>query len=325
MVERAGREVGLTPAGLGVAGEQTFIAVVVLLMMATPFMVKAGPRVGRVLEASALGKGTFGDESLHANDDGLEDHVIVVGYGPAGRRLIQVLQKAEIPLLLVELNAHSVEEAEAANVPVLYGDAAQVHILEQAGVERARLLVVVINEVSAVKQIVEVAHFLNPTLHIVARARFLSQVKGMEEAGADVVVPEELGASLRISGHALDAYLVPPEKALAWVEAAHGGDAVIETNLRLVQHRRPEVLEKDGVHLRAVTVRQGALAASASLEDLDLTTTSGLVLLCVHRNGKALDPPPADLRLQPGDRLVLGGSTEQFTAAAHLFRKSTQI
>src|SRR5699024_994615 len=38
VLERAGNSLGLSPAGLGDAGSQTFIAVTVLLMIASPFL-----------------------------------------------------------------------------------------------------------------------------------------------------------------------------------------------------------------------------------------------------------------------------------------------
>ena len=42
VLERAGREVNLTPLDWGAAGSQTFIAATVVLMVATPFLMKLG-------------------------------------------------------------------------------------------------------------------------------------------------------------------------------------------------------------------------------------------------------------------------------------------
>src|SRR5262249_30284840 len=47
VLERAGREIGLTPAGLGVAGSQAFIAATVVLMVLTPFLTAMGGAAAR--------------------------------------------------------------------------------------------------------------------------------------------------------------------------------------------------------------------------------------------------------------------------------------
>src|SRR4029079_7447693 len=47
VLERAGREMGLSPAGLGAAGSQAFIATTVVLMILTPFLTAAGGKAAR--------------------------------------------------------------------------------------------------------------------------------------------------------------------------------------------------------------------------------------------------------------------------------------
>ena len=74
VLERAGRAVGLSPAGLGDAGAQTFVAATVLLMGATPFLGQVGRRVKRRLPTPATEAETVPDASAYAD---LRDHVIV--------------------------------------------------------------------------------------------------------------------------------------------------------------------------------------------------------------------------------------------------------
>jgi CPA2 family monovalent cation:H+ antiporter-2 len=53
VLERAGREVGLTPMGWGAAGSQTFIAATVVLMVATPFLMKIGDSLSSKIESKS--------------------------------------------------------------------------------------------------------------------------------------------------------------------------------------------------------------------------------------------------------------------------------
>ena len=323
VLDRAGRTVGLSPAGLGATGEQTFIAVVVLLMLGTPLLVQAGPGAGRWLERRWPRKDATLDGIEGESEAALEDHVIVVGYGPAGQRLVTVLKDTGIPFLVVELNPQGVDAATAAGLPVIYGDAGRTHILERAHLHRAKLLVVVINERRATERITRLAHHLNPTLQIVARTRFLSEVEPLHEAGADVVVPEELETTVRLFSHVLGAYMIPPDEIQRQAAAIRADDygilrgSIHEAHLMVLQG-----LDEEGLHTRAVAVRPGAPVAGKTLEDLALRRTYGLTVLAVRRDGRTLGNPAGDFRVEPGDRLVLVGLADRFAECAALFRET---
>ena len=323
VLDRVGRSVGLSPAGFGPVGEQTFIAVSVLLMMLTPFLVKAGPGFGRRLEASGLGRiGTRRERADAGAAVGLEDHVIIVGYGPAGRRLVRVLKDAGIPFVVVELNPSSVKEMRQEEIAVIYGDATRAHILEQAGVHRAKLCVVAINDEDAVAGIVRLAHYQNPTLQIIARTRFMHRAELLQEAGADIVVPEELETSVRIFSHVLGAYMIPPDEVDRQIRAIRADDygifrgSIQEAHLMVLQG-----LDEQGLHTRAVAVREGAPVAGKTLSELRLRQQFGITVLAVRRTGKTIGNPAGDFRVQPADRLVLIGLAERFAACAGLFRE----
>lgn len=323
VLERAGRTSGLSPAGLGDVGGQTFIAVTVLLMILTPFLLQLGPRVGGRLERLPLGRlGRRPMPPAGEADSHPEDHVVVVGYGPAGERLAHVLGETGIPFTIVELNPRLAEAAEQAGLPVLNGDASRAHILEEAGIERAKLCTVVINDRAATQRIVEQAHYLNPTLQIVVRTRLLADVEGLQRAGADVVVPEELETSIRIFTHVLAAYLVPPEEIQRRADTIRAGDyrifrsSIQEAHLMVLQG-----LDAEGLHTRAVVVRPTAPAADHTLAELGLRQRCRLTVLAVRRRGQTVGNPQGSFRLEAGDRLVLIGSADDFAACADLFRE----
>ena len=321
VLERAGAAVGMTPAGMGGFGQQTFIAVAVILMVITPFLIQAGPRVGEWLSNTPLAdRGR--EPVLPPRVAALENHVIVIGYGPAGRRLVRVMQTAGIPFLILELNPQTAKELEDQGLPVLYGDASRIHILELAGIERAKLCAIVINDPDAVERIVELAHFLNPTVQIIARVRFMSEAAGLQEIGADIVVPDELETSVRIFSHVLDAYMVPSEEIDKLSAIVRKGDYEA---LRATGEARPlrgaMELEQRGLQTRIITVRSQALAAGKSLSDLALRRLYGLTVVAVRRNGETVAGPDGAFTVEPGDRLVMMGSAAQFAQSGHLFRQ----
>ncbi len=314
----AGAALGLGPAGLGDVGQQGFIAVSVVLMLATPFLMIAAPRVAGWLDRRAP---TPEPEAVGEGIEELEDHTIVVGYGPAGRRLVRVLRDTGIPFVVSELNPESVDEARREGVPIVYGDAAQGHILERLGVHHAKLLVVAINDREATERIVGRARFENPTLQILARVRFLADIGPLEKAGADVVVPEELETTVRLFSHVLGVYFVPKEEIERQVSQVRAGDyAVLRGSIQEAHLMVLQGLDEEGLHTRAVAVRAGAPAAGATLAELALRQRHGLTVVAVRREGRTLASPAGDFRVAPGDRLILIGLADEFAASADLFR-----
>ncbi len=326
VLERAGRDAGLSPLGLGDTGEQAFIAASVLLMVLTPLMLREGPRLGALLSRTPLRRlGTANEQPAAEETSHLEDHAVIVGYGPAGKRLVQVLGDTGIPFVVIEMNPENVKEMRQDGTPVIYGDAGREHILEQGSIQRAKLVVVVINDPSITPRIIHLARHLNPTLQIVARTRFLNDVERLQAMGADIVVPEEIETTARIFSHVLGAYMIPPDEIEDKVRALRSHDygllrgSIQEAHLMVLKG-----LDEEGMHTRAVAVREGAPITGKTLEELALRREHNMTVLAVRREGKTMASPAGDFRVQPGDRLVLVGKSTQFAACADLFRKSTE-
>jgi len=319
VLERAGEAAGLSPVGMGADGTQYFIAVAVILMTVTPFLVQLAPRVGTWIQRAVSPGSDPGADTAPAT--GLEDHVILVGYGAAGQRLAHVLGECGLPFVVVELNPDLVDQARNEGVRVIQGDASRPHLLEIAGIAGAKLLVAVINDEDATRQLVLMVQHLNPTTQVIVRTRFLHSVEPLQRAGADIVVPEELETTVRLFSHVLGAYLVPPSEIDRQAAALRSSDyrvfrgSIQEAHLMVLQG-----LDEEGLHTRAVAVREGTPAAGRTLTDLALRRTHNLTVLAVRRDGRTIGNPSGDFRVEAGDRLVLVGTAEQFAASADLFR-----
>lgn len=325
VLERTGRTAGLSPAGLGPLGEQAFIATTVLLMLATPLLVKIGPRVGQALQDSFLGRSTRGRAPGVMQDapaPPLEDHVVIIGYGPAGRHLAQVLSDTQIPFVIIEMNPTSAEEAQKKGLKALYGDASRPAILKAAHIEHAKLCVVVINDYEATRRIARLARHINPTLQIVTRTRFLANLKHLQKAGADVVIPEEMETTVRIFSHVLTAYSIPSKTIKRYVHMLREED--YRPDLSKIQEAHLMVLkdlDEEGLHTRTVAVRPGAPVEGKTLEALELRKRYTLTVLAVRRNNETVANPAGEFQLKAGDRLVMIGRSEHFAASADLFRE----
>ena len=324
VLERAGRTAGLSPMGLGEAGAQLFIAVTVLLMIATPFKIAAGPRFGSALAMRLGRRGSQPEDSTAGEAGSLEDHTIVIGYGPAGRHLVRTMRDTGIPFVVVELNPQSMDDLKAEGLRAVYGDATQQHTLEAAGLKYAKLCVIAISDPTAAPRIVHLARHLNPTLQVIARTRFFTDVERLHQLGADVVVPEELETTVRLFSHVLGAYFVPPAEVERQIAALRAEDyRVLRGSIQEAHLMVLEGLDEEGLHTRAVAVRKGAPAAGRTLAELALRQRYRLTVLAVRRDGKTVGSPAGDFCPQPGDRLVLVGTAADFAESADLFRTPT--
>jgi CPA2 family monovalent cation:H+ antiporter-2 len=225
VLERAGREAGLTPAGLGAAGSQAFIATTVVLMVATPGLMALGTRVAGRLEKrrEAVAVPDAPEAPPPDRFAHLEDHVVVAGYGQAARRLVRALQGAGIPFVITTLSPSGANEAEAEGLPVLRGDYAKRHTLEWARVDRARTMVVADDDAAMVHRVAAVARPLNPGLRIVVRTRYMSEIDALRAAGADAVVAEELESIVQLFAELVREHGVSAEQIEAHEEALRGG------------------------------------------------------------------------------------------------------
>ncbi len=159
-------------------------AVVTLLF--APYLISVGNRLASKLTWGAMPPAH--DEKLEAPH---ADHVIVVGCGPTGQRVVKALQDVGTPYLVLELNPRTVKAAAAGGTFIEYGDASQEEILRHAGIMSARALVVTIPDPATAAAVIAAARGLRPDLLVVARARYAQFALQLMQSGAEVLLNEE--------------------------------------------------------------------------------------------------------------------------------------
>jgi CPA2 family monovalent cation:H+ antiporter-2 len=317
VLDRAGRDVGMSPAGLGDAGSQAFIASTVLLMIASPQLTAIGSRLADRLRRRGVRAAATTAEAVAATGafDHLQHHVIVAGFGDAGRQLVHILHGSRVPFVITTLSPGGANEAEAQGLPVLRGDSARLHTLLRAGIERAKAVVVADDDPATAQRIVAVARSLAPTARIVVRTRHQSDAAALSLEGSDRVVVDELESIVQLFADVLRSYRISAEEIEAHEDAIRSGGYAA---LREATSEPVVVCELDGrcLDTRTVIVRAGAPIVGRPLESLSGT---GLHVGGVERNGETLGVDGPAL-VMPGDVLTLAGSADAFAAAAELFR-----
>ena len=122
----------------------------------------------------------------------LSRQVVLVGYGRVGRRIAAALTAHHIPFVVAEQNRELVEKLRAQGIAAVWGDAAEPSVLIQAHVARARVLVIATPDAMNVRQMIETARTLNPTIETVVRSHNEDEARLLtQEASATVFLGEE--------------------------------------------------------------------------------------------------------------------------------------
>jgi len=333
VLARIGLEQGL------LSGEQSqqFIAVAVISLILTPFLVRgaawAGAHTGRHVPLPPAGvsvEGHVSGAAIPAIDAGaatpeakgagaepaLRDHVIVAGYGVNGRNVARVLREVGIPYVVLELDTAIIRRAREGGERVQFGDVSRPEGLRDCGVDRASVVVLAISDPAATRFAVHQARQSNPRVYIIARTRLVAEVKELHRLGADEVIPEEFETSIAILARVLRRFHVPAnvvrlqEKALRQegYSFLRGGDltgSLMTSVTRMIA----------GATTDTFYLEPGSPAVGKSLAELDLRGRTRALVIAAVRDGKHTLGPEADFVFQAGDILVLVGDHQSLDAA----------
>ncbi|MCL4338177.1 cation:proton antiporter [Patescibacteria group bacterium] len=148
----------------------------------------------------------------------LSNHVVVLGHGRVGKYICKALSLAQIPYIVVEYNHKLVKFLRKKGVNVIYGDPAEIDVLEFASVREAKVLILAYADRHTQEMVVVNAMALNPGIKIICRTHFDEDQKKLKELGVDSVVQPEFEAAISMTEKLLHILLVD--------------DSEIETKLR---------------------------------------------------------------------------------------------
>jgi CPA2 family monovalent cation:H+ antiporter-2 len=306
---------------------QMFLAVAVLTMAATPLLVPQAPRLAdgflKIPGLDRFQAGILPDKGIQPAP--LNDHLIIVGFGVNGRNLARAASGGQIPYLILEMNPETVRDERAKGEPIFFGDATQEPVLETAGLERARILVVVINDAAAVRRITETARRLNPKIYLIIRTRFLQEVEALYSLGADEVIPEEFETAVEIFTRVLQKYLFSKD---------HIEKFTAEVRSEGYQmFRKPEVIPASfcdlslhipDVEVTTFLIKPGSWADGKSLAEMALRKKYGVTVMAVRHRGQTRPNPDGDTRLAAQDLVVVMGDPERLIDLENLLEKGPE-
>lgn len=304
---------------------QLFVGMAVLTMAGTPMLWSFGTALSQRLSSDWPGwAGSRRDEGPEPLAQNLRDHVVIAGYGINGRNLAQVMQNVEIPYVVIEMNPETVRTERKRGVPILYGDAATQEVLEQAGIQQARVLVLAVSDPVGTRHATELARRLNPSVHVIVRTRYVREMESLYALGANEVIPEEFETSVEIFSRVLRNYLVPRDVVERSVREIRQDGYEMFRGIRET-HRPAEAIHDliRGVVMEVYQVKQGCALEGRTLAEADLRGKTGVMVLAIQADSQVQANPAPDARFMVGSVALLLGTPEQLAKAAPLFHDFT--
>ena len=168
------------------------VASTIVTLIATPYLVALAPKAATMIERWGKRRGKAETPAEGQPTHGPESPIVIVGFGPAGQRVaLALLNSHRDHMVVVDANPRNTRNAEGMGLATQIGNATQIDVLEHAGVGHAAGVIVTLPDVDACRQIVELARQLNPSVTVVARARYHVFRWELELAGAHVVDEED--------------------------------------------------------------------------------------------------------------------------------------
>ena len=297
------------------AVEQVALTTLVLSMLAAPFIVHYSERIVIRFASNEWLMRSMQLTQIAARSMGTEKHAIICGFGRNGQYLARFLGQEGVSHIALDLDPERIREAAAGGENVVFGDVGRKETLLAAGLMRASVVIVALNDTPLAEKVLHHVHDLRPDLPVVVRTADERDMARLTRAGAAEVVPETLEASLMLASHALVLLGVPVNRVLRRIRQTRSQRySLLRGFYRGLSDSDRDEQDEHQPRLHSVLLTPGAGAIGRTLDELDLEEL-GCEVSAIRRRGiRALEPAP-ETRLEEGDAVVVLGTPEAVSAA----------
>ncbi len=238
----------------------------------------------------------LGTTSMQRKIHQLRDHIIVCGYGRFGRAVTEELRRDDLPVVVIDPNPGLEAELIRAGLLFIVASALEDAILEEAGVQSARAIVVATGSDADNVYITLSAREKNPTIKIHARGETEAGMRRLRLAGADSVVSSYQHGGMRVAAMILRPAVVD------FLELAVPGRG-------------------SHIDLEEVEVVEGSSAVGKTIESVE-RSVERLRVVALQRGDEPITMvPEAAAVIRAGDRLVVIGDRTSLGRVADILNR----
>ncbi len=195
------------------AGWNALVAAAIISIALNPYIYRWARRLAAEKPDPPVQAGASERPELNPN------RCILVGYGPVGKIVHQLLMGRGAEITVIDLNLDTIRQLRNAGHNALYGDVQQPGTLVKAGIETAGSLILSV-DIENSSEIIIQARLLNPGLRVLARCSHLRDAPALRRAGANIVAVGEAEVGVAL------AEVVTAADQMASGEAADNREAI---------------------------------------------------------------------------------------------------
>jgi glutathione-regulated potassium-efflux system ancillary protein KefC len=203
------------------------------------------------------------EERVHDTIEETDAQVIIAGFGRFGQIVGRLLFASGIKATVLDHDPDQIALLKRFDFRVYYGDATRLDLLHAAGAERARLLVLAIDDPDASLRLADAAREHFPHLTIVARARNVGHWQKLRARGIRFVERETFESAVVVGRRALEVLGVRP------YEARERADVFRRHNIRALEEILP-VWENEAERVSAAKASREQLERQMERDRSDL-------------------------------------------------------
>lgn len=197
------------------------LSVAVLSLLATPGLILIAPKLYlslRKISQKSFPKiynrlfTRYDSFKPHAAGLDLENHIIICGHGRVGSWIARALRMIGVPFVVIDYDHQVINKLKEKEIPVLYGDPADIDVLDYAQVEKAKVVIIAIPDRTTQEMIVANCQTLNPKVKIITRIHHESDQSRLKALGVTSIIQPEFEAALSIIHRALQFFGVTREE-----------------------------------------------------------------------------------------------------------------
>ncbi|MEO2279379.1 monovalent cation:proton antiporter-2 (CPA2) family protein [Pseudoalteromonas sp. YIC-468] len=181
------------------------LLIVTLSMLASPLLLIIYQKfiATRCVESTPNKEETFPEES----------HIIIAGSGRVGGLVDRILKIAGFKATVVDHNFQMLEAMARLGVRYFFGDATRPEILSAAGIDKAKLLIIALDDKEQISKLTQYVVQTYPHVHVIARGVDRHHVYDLWSLGCRDIVRETYDSSLRMGRSAYEALGIDRQKA----------------------------------------------------------------------------------------------------------------
>jgi len=174
--------------------------VAVITITTSTYMMQYDNRLFAIFDKLKLFYGMFDRERTHKEARIASNYkLILFGYHRGGHEFINTFRHMKKRFLVVDYDPTVIELLQDKRIPAIYGDATDAELLEEVGVQNAKLVVSTITDFGTNQELIKHLNFYNPDAVIVCNAGSYEEAMQLYELGCSYVMIPHYAGSERLS------------------------------------------------------------------------------------------------------------------------------